>query len=432
MPWLLTLLSCSAAPLPADPVLDAPVAKPTAAAPAVAGPADLDGELAMVLPDDAARERVLGVFQAEVKRLVGVLGPLGPTTHLEDELSREVAGRLYRRRIEAPWVALDEATLTDQVIRFEAHKLDAWVRSGVFPKRYFGYFDELGDTAAAEARLRRTSVCLAEVANAWLTDQKESFRVTEAEIALTWLAEGGALLLATDPGPERLDSQHPVFDVGLDDIGSGFADLPGLQPAIDGACGTAVGGIVGWFGPEDKVLPTPSQLPENLRYVRHGNGEAGPFPYLIRNMTLEEALAGSAMMWVWEKRIAARKLASGGHEPFGTETAGSPPGARDFVIGSLVYNSGLLHKPATWTAITGFSHVGPLAATAAKHNATHVELPVVSSKEALARFDAGLGYPDQPTSWIGAYHVLQRYGAWKGVMRFSDAFDDKGRFTRRD
>lgn len=38
-------------------------------------------------------------------------------------------------------------------------------------------------------------------------------------------------------------------------------------------------------------------------------------------------------------------------------------------------------------------------------------------------------YPEQPTSWNGVYHVLQRYGAYTALKRFTDVFDDGDMFV---
>ena len=34
--------------------------------------------------------------------------------------------------------------------------------------------------------------------------------------------------------------------------------------------------------------------------------------------------------------------------------------------------------------------------------------------------------PHQPTSWNAVYHILQRYGAWVALTRFSDHFTETG------
>jgi len=49
---------------------------------------------------------------------------------------------------------LDSARLRRQVIDAEAWKLETFVATGVYPRRYFGYVDEQFDTAAYERRLK--------------------------------------------------------------------------------------------------------------------------------------------------------------------------------------------------------------------------------------------------------------------------------------
>jgi hypothetical protein len=51
---------------------------------------------------------------------------------------------------------------------------------------------------------------------------------------------------------------------------------------------------------------------------------------------------------------------------------------------------------------------------------------VLAPKDSLALLLAGSDYPAQPTSWSGAYHVLQRYGAYVALGRFSEVFDERG------
>ncbi|MFH1679190.1 MAG: hypothetical protein ABIH26_00945, partial [Candidatus Eisenbacteria bacterium] len=57
-------------------------------------------------------------------------------------------------------------------------------------------------------------------------------------------------------------------------------------------------------------------------------------------------------------------------------------------------------------------------------------LPVDPSPEEAFRRLAARGYREQPTSWQGAYHVLQRYGAFKALRDLTSLFDDRGNWKR--
>ena len=320
-------------------------------------------------------------------------------------------GLLLRDRVRANLVAkaelagpggeafpLDEEDIRRTVIDYEAFKIEAYVTSGVFPKRYFGYFDGKWDTAAHEATLAGATHTSVEVINRWLVETGQPLRVNDAEVAVTWVAEGGALLLRENQ--DGLNSVHPVYGVGLDDIASGTAELGDLMGRLDEALGTDLSGIVGYRESED-----------------------GEQAVLQRHMTFEESIAGTALMWVWEKRIAQRKL----------EKAGRPllherPLDEQFILGSLVYNSGLIHDAGRELEIRDFRTGDRIVATSDRNAHRRDELNLVPPAEALAELLTGADYRDQQTSWLAVYHVLQRYGGWLALRRFTDTFDESGSY----
>jgi len=53
-------------------------------------------------------------------------------------------------------------------------------------------------------------------------------------------------------------------------------------------------------------------------------------------------------------------------------------------------------------------------------------LPPAKAFQQVARDGA---YPEQPTSWAAVYHVLQRYGAYVALKRFSNTFDAGDQFV---
>jgi hypothetical protein len=285
------------------------------------------------------------------------------------------------------------------VVDYEAFKLSAYLSSGVFPKRYFGYFDGLWDTAEHEGRLAEVIRASTPVINAWLSEQGEPWTVNDMEIAVTWVSEGGALMLGADPLLRQ--NIHPIADVGLDDIFSGTAQLADLMGRLDAATGTDLGGIVD--GSYDG------------RYAR-----------LSRYMTYEESIVGTALMWVFEKRITQRKLLRDGRPPLQDR-----PIDEQFVLGSLVYNSGLVHDAGRELSILAFEGAERLTGISDSNAHRRPRLPLATSDAALAALLGGAAYPDQRTSWLAVYHVLQRYGGYAALRRFTDVFDEQGAFRAK-
>jgi hypothetical protein len=58
-------------------------------------------------------------------------------------------------------------------------------------------------------------------------------------------------------------------------------------------------------------------------------------------------------------------------------------------------------------------------------------LPVLLPKGGLKLILSGVDYPEQLTSWSTVYHVLQRYGGYVALSRFTDAFDAHGALLER-
>jgi hypothetical protein len=186
----------------------------------------------------------------------------------------------------------------------------------------------------------------------------------------------------------------------LNNIASGFDQLEPLVKKVDRATGTKLSSVV---------------------------ETRGGHKVLARSFRFEEAIAGTAVMWVWEKQIAERKLRAGGRPSLATR-----PLDEQFVIASLVYNSGVLFEEQTITRIRALDTGDYLYASSERSKTRREPLPVLAPRGSLALLLAGADYPAQPTSWSGAYHVLQRYGAYVALARFTDAFDDQGRFRGPD
>ena len=65
-----------------------------------------------------------------------------------------------------------------------------------------------------------------------------------------------------------------------------------------------------------------------------------------------------------------------------------------------------------------------------RNAARRPRLNVLKAADALEELTAGGDYRDQGTSWLARYHILQRYGAYVALMRFTDVFDKAGNFDQ--
>lgn len=229
--------------------------------------------------------------------------------------------------------------------------------------------------------------------------------MTEAEIAVTFIAEGGALLLREDQ--HRADRLHPVLDVGLDDLAKGRADLQEAVARVDAACGTGVGELV--------VRTDTSEPPPGAR-ARLASRE-GEWAWLMRDATFREGVAGTAIMWLWEKELAAAELAERGQRLHTRDPHDQ------FILGSLVYNSGILHSRSTHRAIRDFSTGTYLWERSEANAHRRPRLNLLAPGPLLDEVLEVGTYREQPTSWLAVYHVLQRYGGYVALERFGGAFD---------
>lgn len=211
-----------------------------------------------------------------------------------------------------PAVALPETApgaraLTDQD-GFERFRRETYLASGVVPKRYLGLFDEAGDTAAYETVMRRAVIEGVRLANDYAASKGLAVRITEQEVAITFLAEGGALLL-TDM-TYSIERVHPVYGIGLDNYRDGLEDCPSLVASLDQALGSRL---------------------EKMTVKLAG------WRILLRPMTFREAIAGTILMYLHQKARTDRLLTAAGRPALATMSLPA-----QFVTTSLVYNSGIL------------------------------------------------------------------------------------------
>ena len=300
---------------------------------------------------------------------------------------RAVSDNLARKALsKAEGVRFDAEVLTRTTLKYEAFRIKAFRDSGVAPKLYAGFLDGVGATASYEKTLLRVASAVAPLLNAYAQKSGSSARVAPKEIAVTQIAEGGALLLTTRL--DHIDQVPPVQGVGLDDYRIGFRRFPGLAEEIDRAFGSHLASMKG--GPDDAL-------------------------------TFEESILGTAVMYFYEKDLAEQKLRAEKRPSLSTL-----PLDEQFVAASLVYNSGLLFSDERIKQILGFATGAYLADISERSAPKRPRLPVMTPEAADAFLAEGKSLPEQPTSWNAVYHVLQRYGAWVALTRFADMFDADG------
>lgn len=263
-------------------------------------------------------------------------------------------------------------------VKFERFRVETFRRAGVVPKRYFGFFDGAGDTALYEAMLKDTVIHGVDLTNRFASSQGLPTRVSEKEVAITFLAEGGALLL-TEPEdtPNRV---HPVRGIGLDDLRRGMTAYPDLVTAFDAALHTRFSAL----------------------YQQVGNRAL-----LRRPMTFREAVLGTCLMYLYEKELTRRALIR--RDETRLEALSSE---RQFIYASLFYNSGILFADERVRQIEQFQTASYLE-----------EISRTSKRSPLPLHWEDARFPIQRTGWSAVFHVLQRYGTWVGLSQYSEVFE---------
>lgn len=308
---------------------------------------------------------------------------------LENALSKE---RSTEEGVQFQYESLLETTL-----EYERFRLETYLSSGVSPKRYFGFFDEQGRTAEYERQLKPVGAKVATLLNEYAAEQKSDIRVSAKEIVITFLAEGGALLLTDEF--ETVNRAHPVRHVGLDDYRKGFRAHPGLIERLDETFGTKL---------------------HSLSISLLGRST------LLRPMTFREALISTGVMYLYEKEITNRKRLADGRPSLMSLSLDE-----QFVQTSLVYNSGILFSDERVRMILGFQTGEYLAEVNEQNGRRKPLLEIRQQSEARERLQNGEALPSQLTSWNAVYHVSQRYGAWVALTRFRRIFDETGGFAAR-
>jgi hypothetical protein len=345
--------------------------------------------IALLIPNPVAARRLVSQLAQERKHArrrgyeAGYCRAL--VENLQDKLGSQSRGVTFTPEI-----------ITASALQFEHFRLRTYISAGVIPKRYFGFFDEQGDSADFEKVLRETISNAVPLINNYAQKAGAHTRISEKEIAVTFLAEGGALLLTTYLSTAH--RVHPVRHAGLDDFRVGFARYPTLVKQFDQSFGTRLGLI---------LLPIPGR------------------DILIRPMTFREAILTTALMYFYEKELLDEQLLKGGRVGLMLR-----PLEDQFIATSLMHNSGIVFSEERIAAIKSFRTGSYLAGVSEQSTPRYPRLPVESRRLATRRLRRGVELPKQRTGWSAVLHVLQRYGAWVAVERYSEIFDRSGGFHK--
>lgn len=385
-------------------------------------PNDLDVALSRFVEDRSDRESLrqsaekrIGRGAAEISLLAGA-----DSAKVAETLRREILANL-KEKIDLKGEGLGVLPLSPQeilttVVGYEVFKMRSYLSSGVFPKRYFGFVDRKWDTAERESVFLALVRDVARTINAHQMEKNRSVRLSDLEIVATYIAEGGALLFLEEKhlleeGSERIDLG---YHLGCDNMGAAIERHGDLAGRLDRSFGTA--------------------LERSARKERRG--ETGDRAVgIARRVGFRESVVASGLMYLYEKEIAAEKLArkkkSGDLDGWPSADLMALPLAEQFIATSLVFNTGILFSREWVESIRDFRAIRRLSELS-EANATKKGrewrpiLPVDSSPEEAFRRLAARGYREQPTSWQGSYHVLQRYGAFRALLDLTDRFDAKG------
>ena len=355
------------------------VAGPVAAAPLPDTCAPALASLATLTPDKAAAEAVQQALDKAVAALPNLAWAPG--------YCRAVSENFERKRLsKAEGVFFDAPRLIATGLNYEAFRVATFRSAGVTPKLFTGFIDQVGATAAYEAKLLALTAKVAPILNAQAAKLGLGVTVTPKEVAVTHMAEGGALLLTANF--DKVDHVHPIIGIGLDDYRIGLVHYPGLVAELDTLFGTHLAELKG--GPDDI-------------------------------MTFDETVLGTAVMYLYEKDLTQQKLTAEQRKPLAQR-----PLDEQFVVTSLVYNSGILFVEDRFQQILNFDTGTYITDVSQRSAPKRPLLPVMSPQDADAFLATGASLPNQPMSWNAVYHVLQRYGAWVALSRYTTTFTPSG------
>jgi hypothetical protein len=352
-----------------------------------------------LLDDSTKIPNIKFALVAQTKALANPAWLPGYCRALQDNIADKVKSKSEGTRF-------DDKTLINTAINYEAYRITAFRNAGVSPKRFFGFLDEKGKTAAYETKLKYVATKISALLKSYTKKNGLSIRVTPKEIIVTHLAEGGALLLTDNF--DKVDEVHPVFGIGLDDFRIGFVRFPGLMAEVDKSFGTNLSRLAN--AKASSVTATQSILGNVATYLYDKNGR----------MTFTESILGTAVMYLYEKEIAEKKRLAD-HRP-SLQTLSLD---EQYVQSSLVYNSGILFSDDRVRQMMAFDTGAYLVDTSNHSQPKRSALPVIMPADADTLLANGSQTQIQTTTWNAVYHVM-RYGAWVALSKFSNNFTKSG------
>ncbi|MFH1680308.1 MAG: hypothetical protein ABIH26_06640, partial [Candidatus Eisenbacteria bacterium] len=297
-------------------------------------PDDLDVAISRFVPDRSERDPLLAACEERIGRGAAEIAVLAgaDAAAVGEVLRREILANL-KEKIDLRGAGLGDFPLNHQeilttVVGYEVFKMRSYLSSGVFPKRYFGYVDRKWDTAEKEdvfLVLVRDAVA---AINGHQEEKGRRVRLSDIEVLVTYLSEGGALFfreerhLIEEEEPGRIDL---AFHLGCDNAGVAIERYEDLVRRLDRRFGTRLSGSA----------------------RREWRGETGDRAVGIgRRVGFRESIVATAVMYLYEKEIAAEKFSR-------RKTSGDPNGwtedhlmalplSEQFVVSSLVFNTGIL------------------------------------------------------------------------------------------
>lgn len=389
-------------------------------------PSGLEAALSYFVPQDSIRRALPVRIGERIERAAREIAPLAVAGEREvaEVLEREILANLeskVRLGGEGPGrFPLGHEEILRTVVDFEIFKMRNYIASGVFPKRYFGFVDGKWDTGREEGAFLRLVHEVVVAINEHQEAEGARVRLSDLELVVTYLAEGGALFFLSEPGLLRDEGPARINlgrDLGCDNIGLALDRHGPLAAALDRRFGT--------------------RLARSARLA--GEGATGDRSVGIsRSVAFRESVVAAGLMFLYEKEVAGRKLAavsrSGQSASWPTGDLMALPLTEQFIAASLVFNTGILFSREWTESIRDFDTIRRLHSLSTTNSEKRGRdwrppLPVeASSAEAFRRLRER-GYRQQPTSWQGSYHVLQRYGAFLALRDFTDLFDSGGSWS---
>ena len=102
------------------------------------------------IPQEKAKDIVKAIKDSKAKVQASIQGDMVRVSGKDRDTLQTVMANLKAKEVK-----LDAETAKRTVVEYEMFKAESFVTGGVFPKRYFGYFDERHDTAEGLARRLR-------------------------------------------------------------------------------------------------------------------------------------------------------------------------------------------------------------------------------------------------------------------------------------